>query len=140
MQHFLLIWKKNREYEECSLGVCGFGQCGLDHISHLPSFTDMSRHGDARCEESPLRVICEWSYVPSNENSDFKTIKVLLESWMGSLPIRAYERGLSRYIGPGPGRRTIRSGLWISEEPHSLSHRCLFWFFNFVFVFIFTYF
>ena len=54
---FPLDMKKNREYEECSLGVCGFGQCGLDHISHLPSFTDMSRHGDARCEEFPLRVM-----------------------------------------------------------------------------------
>ena len=56
---FPLDMKKKREYEECSLDVCGFGQCDLDHISHILPFTDMSRHGDARCEESPLRVICE---------------------------------------------------------------------------------
>jgi len=33
---------------------------------------------------------------------------------------RAYERGFSRYIEPGPTEP--RRGLWISDRPHSLSH------------------
>ena len=40
--------------------------------------------------------------------------------------------GFSRYIGPGPGEPT--RGFWISEGPHSLTHRRLiliFWFFFF---------
>ena len=34
---------------------------------------------------------------------------------------KAYERWVSRYIGPGPGQP--RRGSWISEGPHSLRYR-----------------
>jgi len=39
-------------------------------------FTNMSRHW--RSKESPLRVTCEWPYVPSNENGDCENMKMLL--------------------------------------------------------------
>ena len=48
-------------------------------ISHLLLFTHMSRPG--RSEKTPLRVMCEWPmwpYVPTNENSDCKNMKMLL--------------------------------------------------------------
>ena len=48
---------------------------------------------------------------------------------------RAYERGFSRYIGPGSGEP--RRGLWISEGPYSLNHRRFIWIF-FLFVLVFS--
>jgi hypothetical protein len=50
-------------------------------------------------------------------------------------------RGFSQYIGPGP--REPRRGFWISEWPHSLSHRRfiliffnLFWYFQLFLVYL----
>ena len=48
-------------------------------------------------------------------------IKAFLPSIRQSKGTCTYERGFSRYIGPGPG--VPRRGLWISVGPHSLSHR-----------------
>ena len=39
-------------------------------------FTDLSRRG--RSDETPLRVTCEWPYVPSNEHGNCKNVETLL--------------------------------------------------------------
>ena len=92
-----------------------------------------------RSEESPLRVICEWPYVSSNGNSDFKTIKVLLESWLGSLPLNQglWERGSvgTSFRGPESKEGACKS----LKGPIALAIDVnLFWFFDCFGFFLFS--